>query len=847
MPKNQPMPELAKAREILSKRLSGLQAVALYDAVKGEAIDTSLNHSPSRIRSISSALKELVWVLIGNTAQLFKDYGVFRSIGIQVEGHGVDAPGLNYLLIPVSQTVWFVLIATDKIGDIYFHALWSRKDDLGTWEPIRRTVEKDFSGKKQGGDLSRVSIQQTSDPVIPSAQWEGGRAEAVGRMMTECIPGHRGHAILQVNEKKLLWAGMATRWGPRAGNLADFYLMIVTACERIRTSDIGGSHRRTAMVWISCESNANDETTPKSGSVAISCHELGWLIIEAAGPLEFPRDAKEFSGALFYWAKHPRLAAAMREDATLRDYNSLQKFSGDGKWLVESDVATAQTDRPFIHAIGNWREKLPWRPPLVYADKLEIGEFLGLTDIGTSLIELCEDLARSLADEGRTGTQIDHIEIEGTDGCAIIAIVDESLCLFTASHDRNSSHVTRNVLKARDAIRAGIQQELFAMPDSLPLVGDWEMEFSSLEVLGISEEGLGHLRQLVAKTQWPLWMATSDGQQFALDSQEASYSHILFASRLRDKLGRVVQDLNSLRFKLHVFSKYALGMRIGSISVFTCHTAARSTYCWKGNFPTDSARGFALFAAADAAPDHLLSQMSRIAPVLLDYRKAQGSRTSGVALSSATRAITSVRFFDRRGRPFSVRSENGQFEIERAHSIQTIELSFSSSQHRDVKVELVKSSNKQGIEQSAIVYSCEVKLSGMQCRIGLQNIIAIDPQPPSGHVGLYVRTVGHDGIDDQSPRYDFHRVQSFWERMWELLGGFKSAFGTVFAFIVVVILNKCGLSWDPLLDFLGISREEKDSLRDLLKYLGTIVLFGVLIIIGSYSCSMFRWARSRWR
>ena len=519
---------LHDGKAVLNCRLDGLSLSALLHRNTGI-------HVPSEFDTGSDEFAAVVGSFYQSVFDSSVDYSGLGAL----QGLVVEYGETTLLVSELSNGLAIAIASDDKIGDVLFHGLWSVRADLGVRTQINLATNS---------FLDSVNSYLAGLPPAEGVLGQNPRVDFTSIAAADVVASKE-------SEVRRKFTGLVLMGKFQQRENGNFKFSTIHSSSGVKAY----AEWLANLVVRSHELCEQDAASNKPCWRLLVIHEFGQTLL-TKGSSEEAWDvlgvaAKVDSiGKIFHWADN-NLTSQLLSDS---EAGNRRRIDWKNNREVNSILANAKSRLRgvLILALGNWKQKLPWGPPILYDPQQELGEYMGLADISTSLIELAEQLDLVLCDKDKTESGIATVVLEFDDGCCVLSVVNEDIISVVAARERTWT-VKESIAQATQELR-----ELFGFRERKIRA---EL-FPGEQKGGRSDE----FTKMTNENPGLLFAAVRESSDLVSDySSEHEYDAYYCAKYLEPHLGDMYGKLDGLVEKCEIFSKFALGGVLGEVRAIT--------------------------------------------------------------------------------------------------------------------------------------------------------------------------------------------------------------------------------------------------------------------------------------
>ncbi|MEM7360007.1 MAG: hypothetical protein AAF431_12975 [Pseudomonadota bacterium] len=532
---------LEKAKAILQLRLEGLRAIALVDVEKSCKLQSSVDTGNFRLEGFIDDIPSIVRLArsisesIGDEAQCL----VFRY---------PENIRTSIVISRVYQDVWSVVLADDKFGDILFHNIWSRDPSLGAMPYLREGVknslqseeetflcEQPLSPKKvdvKDEDKLDVVLKASNELEPKDLEWLRHHLEGlsyVADLYIENINGSSPIASVHLSESRAPNINEVSRFMFAAADLSD--------------SDVFGKADFTSISILGTDGYFNFYRMEKNK----------WRLFLERG------DSRNL-GRSSYWLTENYQMLFNTEDHTHFEQNVFG--------LLSDSVSSLHN--VFMLALGNWRDKLPYGRPILFTNPDQIGEYFGLADIATSVIEIGQKCNYNFGRDECEHCSIDFILFEYELGCSVIFLLDQEVFGVIAAREK-AYNVVSAIKPAVGSLRE-IFSKKYASKISerdKPQKDSVRGQFLAMKLAELEKTSIYSACEDIPNLRFSAIHPARKISDIYQPSNSLAYS-IIHTNNMPEGVERdFLSEIDNLVNKSVIYSKFALGDCLGELNGIT--------------------------------------------------------------------------------------------------------------------------------------------------------------------------------------------------------------------------------------------------------------------------------------
>lgn len=523
--------KLSKAKEILNKRLDGLVLTCLYDIVENVYIpstfDTGVNRHHKDI--CLPFVAEAMIALAGESTCQFNamdsnylmwEYGDSSAVAFQHNG------------------IVAIIVSKDKLGDICFHSLWSEDASLGAFKQICTGIDEYLV--PQGVSRSReVTSSSIADDTSVNVVYVGDNFSEESTSLADWFD-------------QLILAGSVAN--PSSGYEFQSYLQTSESLVKLSTICKVG---RSLSSFSECEHTTFD-------GLSIFCivtdDEQYMGLKNEAGGFELVAIQGDYEnlGRLLYLGRGGACELAV---------SNIERRCVQQRIFPILSEGQARIHDVLIYAFGSCKDKLPWMEALQYPPLEQVGEYMGLFDIGTSLKELADDIDWLVCNKNKVNENARTILLEYEGGCCVLESISGELYLVVVAQDQ-----TANVLDSVRKVAVQLKEEIpfvcagddYAFPEGHTILGN-------LNNMNLSEDSEQVVRNKLSSAQGLIFASYRASEELVCNDS-VSLSHYLglaSSNQISPLKEMIYQALDRFISKSSVFSQHALKDIMGTLKAIS--------------------------------------------------------------------------------------------------------------------------------------------------------------------------------------------------------------------------------------------------------------------------------------
>lgn len=739
---------LSEAKRILNLRLDGFVASLIYDFKNNKHIPSNFDANITR---------NFIQDCIPHLANAFRESPLQNNEG--PKWMVVEYSDHSMLAHVISPGIIAVVVAKDKLGDICFHCIWSRDPMLGIHNMLVTAAQAFTSGQ-----LNNPTNRMMRNNFSLGRKFNQQQKNKILNEVSSRFSGLSKLGIFEISDSS--WTFQNIMITTDQLFLEDIVNLIQLCCEVAERDQLTSGQLSTILIAY------------ENSFVLLTKHNKTWELIEV-------RDEKESLGKLLYWGRSKLTTEVVRNIKENRKVNLLWKE--ESQILGTLDKTTNGLWGITILTLGNWQDKLPWSEPIKYSESEKVGEYMGLCDIATSLIELAENIDFIVCDQDRAPIGIESIILEYEEGCSNITILDSKLIAIIAARQHSSSISSKMVEVKKDL------RKIFMTTNNSGTPIKWS-NYSVTDLEKLNPQIRPKLAGILNTEKHIYISAFCSTEDVKIGKIQICEYHVLsYSANSAPHQTNLFDELDLFIYKVAVYTRFALGDAFGELKAITINSTS----------------GYAL---------ELVKIPESSLPVLINPKKytfftiihpdgeREARRVSDAvitSLSTETKSLqTTGKSFIGSGLALSLKelkikgvgtrksyklSSQTKLLLKKPLELDSLTIFFEPTQQLlnnkeklKVRLLIIKQNDEESIrdEHLELINSQEVHLNlkGISLHLDFDYEIMIDIRD------------SNNAVVSRSPKFPVRRGRGYWENFKDFYSGFPGQVGTIVVSIIILLL-----------------------------------------------------------